>query len=48
MQGQGRTRSKDNEFMSEPDPRYPIGKFTPPAEYTPDVRAEMIAQIAME
>ena len=28
------------------DPRYPIGPFTPPADYTPEVRASLIANIA--
>src|SRR5690348_9313175 len=28
------------------DLRYPIGRFQPPAEYTPDVRAEWMAQFA--
>jgi uncharacterized damage-inducible protein DinB len=32
--------------MSTTDLRYPIGKLTPPAEYTPEVRRTMIAQIA--
>lgn len=27
------------------DPRYPIGKFQPPAEYTPELRQEFIRQI---
>ncbi|HXB62031.1 MAG TPA: putative metal-dependent hydrolase [Acidobacteriaceae bacterium] len=29
-----------------PDPRYLVGKFTPPAAYTPELRAEAIATIA--
>jgi len=29
-----------------PDPRYPIGKFTPPAEYTADLRASFVRDIA--
>jgi uncharacterized damage-inducible protein DinB len=29
-----------------PDHRYPIGRFEPPAEYTPGLRAQFIAQIA--
>jgi len=28
------------------DLRYPIGRFQPPADYTPDVRASWIAQLA--
>jgi uncharacterized damage-inducible protein DinB len=28
------------------DPRYPIGKLQPPADFTPDTRRAMIAQIA--
>lgn len=28
------------------DPRYPIGPFTPPAEFTPELRRECIEQIA--
>jgi len=30
----------------EEDPRYPVGKYTPPAAYTPELRAEAIATIA--
>jgi hypothetical protein len=29
-----------------PDPRYPIGKFTPPADYTADLRASFVRDIA--
>ena len=28
------------------DPRYPLGRFSPPAEYTPDVRATLIQDLA--
>ena len=28
------------------DPRYPIGKFAPPADYTPDLRASFVREIA--
>jgi len=28
------------------DPRYPIGKFTPPADYTADLRASFVRDIA--
>ena len=28
------------------DPRYPIGKFAPPAEYTADLRASFVREIA--
>jgi len=31
---------------SEKDPRYPVGKFQPPAELTPELRASAIATIA--
>jgi uncharacterized damage-inducible protein DinB len=32
--------------VSAPDPRYPVGKFTPPAAYTPALRASAIAEVA--
>ena len=28
------------------DPRYPIGKFVPPTDYTPDLRASLVRDIA--
>jgi uncharacterized damage-inducible protein DinB len=31
---------------SDHDPKYPIGRFTPPAVYTPELRAAAIATIA--
>jgi uncharacterized damage-inducible protein DinB len=32
--------------MSTPDPRYPIGRFSPPADVTPDMRETFIDDIA--
>ena len=32
--------------LSDVDPRYPVGRFTPPSTITPDDRTEAIATLA--